>query len=626
MAPSRIADRDGNTWMVALLVLSLAVLAALAWQAYDAARSHQEAATDVLRDYANLAADELVGRCTQAIGYFGAYPFLQQFVLYSERSFDRALPTAETLAELGDPRVRSAAKIVATTLRLDLETGAFEMAGKQPSQAVEAWLRTELADPDVHLQHDDRAMGALATVIDGQEFRAYLLPIANDAQRVYGFLLDRERAAPLLAQAVLAEPLLPPTLGAGSLGNDMLSVALVDSANVLVFKSQNPTFALDLYRPEVTASRDLGVLYSGLLEGWRVQVTLDPEAAPRLVIGGLPRSRLPMLAGLIVLGVALLVAALVQQRRARRLTRLREDFIAEVSHELRTPLTQIRMFTETLLLGRVRSEAEARQSLEIVDREARRLGRLVENILLFSRGQRGSVPLACSRQPIAPIVLAVVDELAPMAEARVVSVHTHLDEAVAAEVDTGAIHQVMINLLDNAIKYGPRGQRIDIAVTRTGGQCLLTIDDQGPGVPARDRLRIWQSYRRLERDRRAAIAGTGIGLAVVRDLVERHGGTVEVGPVPEDPLPASPVPVSKEPAASEAVGARFAVVLPIAPPLPTANDRTTADSGQRSDLQRNPARHERDHQEETCHADDIRHDRPRLGGIGSAAGLEETHR
>jgi signal transduction histidine kinase len=213
------------------------------------------------------------------------------------------------------------------------------------------------------------------------------------------------------------------------------------------------------------------------------------------------------------------------------------------------------MFTETLLLGRVRSDAEARKSLEIVDREARRLGRLVENILLFARGQRGSVPLACSRQPLAPIVCAVIDELAPMAAARDVTVHTHLDEAAVAEVDAGAIHQMLINLLDNAIKYGPRGQQVKVTLRVENGHCRLAVDDQGPGIPARDRKRIWQSYRRLERDRRAAIAGTGIGLAVVRDLVARHGGTVGVTAVPAQSVPAQ---------FGSRGGARFEISLPAA--------------------------------------------------------------
>ena len=627
MAASRSPYRDGNTWMVALLGLSLAVLAALAWQAYDAARSHQAAATDVLRDYANLAADELVGRCTQAIGYFGAYPFLQQLVLYSERSYDRALPTAATLANLGDPRVRTAANIVATTFRLDLEKDDFEIAGQQPSAAVSGWLRAELADPAVHLQSDDRAMGTLSTILDGQEHRAFLLPVASASERVYGFVLDRERAAPLLAQAALTEPLLPTILGTGSLGNELLAIALIDSADVLVFKSQNPAFTPARDRTEVTALRDLGNAYSGLLQGWRVQVTLDPEAAPRLVIGGLPGSRLPMLAGLIVLGFGLVIAALVQQRRARRLTRLREDFIAEVSHELRTPLTQIRMFTETLLLGRVRSDAEAHRSLEIVDREARRLGRLVENILLFSRGQRGRVPLACSRHSIAPIVHAVVDELAPMAAAQGVRVRCHLDESVTSEVDSGAIHQVIINLLDNAIKYGPPGQQIDITVGHADGLCHLTIDDQGPGVPARDRHRIWQSYRRLERDRNAAIAGTGIGLAVVRDLIERHGGSVAVGPVPPRKREAS---TATSPEATVNGGARFTVRLPLAAPAtqarreePSATSRAHAPKP-KGDSTHSPAHARAAQTNELRSTNDPGHDRPRFAVASPTHEIEET--
>src|SRR5205823_8566778 len=107
-----------------------------------------------------------------------------------------------------------------------------------------------------------------------------------------------------------------------------------------------------------------------------------------------PRSRLPLLAGLTVLTAALVLIAIVQLRREHELSRLRADFVSGVSHELRTPLAQIRMFSETLLLGRVRSDDERVRSLEIIDQEARRLTHLVENLLHFSRSERRLTRLA----------------------------------------------------------------------------------------------------------------------------------------------------------------------------------------------------------------------------------------
>src|SRR5205807_2676647 len=187
----------------------------------------------------------------------------------------------------------------------------------------------------------------------------------------------------------------------------------------------------------------------------RVQVALRPDLAPKLVIGGMPRSDLPMLLSLLAVTAGLVVAALLQLHRESELSRLRADFVSGVSHELRTPLAQIRMFSETLLLGRVRTDEERVRSLEIVDQEARRLTHLVENLLHFSRSERQATRLSPTAAPLAP---------------------------------------------------------------------LVRVEEQGPGIPAADRERIWDRFWRLERDRGSAVAGTGIGLSVVRELVALHGG------------------------------------------------------------------------------------------------------
>src|SRR5213076_2188456 len=226
----------------------------------------------------------------------------------------------------------------------------------------------------------------------------------------------------------------------------------------------------------------------------QVQVALRPDLAPKLVIGGMPRSNLPMLLSLLALTAGLVVAALLQLRREYELSQLRADFVSGVSHELRTPLAQIRMFSETLLLGRVRSDEEQVRSLEIIDQEARRLTHLVENLLHFSRSERQLTRLSPAPAPL------------------------------AALVDADALRQMLLNLLDNAVKYGPAGQTVTLGLSVGEGRARICVDDQGPGVPAADRERIWDQFWRLERDRGSAVAGTGIGLSVVRELVALHGG------------------------------------------------------------------------------------------------------
>ena len=145
----------------------------------------------------------------------------------------------------------------------------------------------------------------------------------------------------------------------------------------------------------------------------------------------------------------------MQLRRESELARLRSDFIASVSHELRTPLAQVRMFAETLLLGRVRSEEERLRSLQIVDQEARRLTHLVENILQFSRAERQAIRLAPVPSELASQVTEAVEAFAPVARSRHVVVQTALENDVVCVVDPAALRQILLNLLDNAVKYGP---------------------------------------------------------------------------------------------------------------------------------------------------------------------------
>jgi signal transduction histidine kinase len=289
----------------------------------------------------------------------------------------------------------------------------------------------------------------------------------------------------------------------------------------------------------------------------QVQVALRPDLAPKLVIGGMPRSNVPMLLSLLALTAVLVVAALLQLRREYELSRLRADFVSGVSHELRTPLAQIRMFSETLLLGRVRSDEERERSLEIIDQESRRLTHLVENLLHFSRSERRLTRLSPAPASLAPLLREAAEGFAPLAAARGVSLWTELTDGVVAPVDADALRQMLLNLLDNAVKYGPSGQTVTLSLKVTDGRALVCVDDQGPGIPAADRERIWDRFWRLERDRGSAVAGTGIGLSVVRELVALHGGRVW----------AEDAPASER---GGRAGSRFVIELPLVPQAHTA--------------------------------------------------------
>ncbi|MEJ2207241.1 MAG: HAMP domain-containing sensor histidine kinase, partial [Gemmatimonadota bacterium] len=264
--------------------------------------------------------------------------------------------------------------------------------------------------------------------------------------------------------------------------------------------------------------------------GLTTSVTVNPDLAETLVIGGLPRSRLPLALVLLILTAGLVAGALFQLRREAELSRLRADFVSGVSHELRTPLAQIRMFAETLLLGRVRSQEEHTRSLEIIANESRRLTHQVENILLYSRGERRELRADVVPTAVSSVVQEVAEAFEPLATKAQCRLDVHVEDGLVAAADGGLLRQALLNLLDNAVKYGASGGTIRLAARRdVSGRAVITVEDRGPGVPLRDRSRIFEPYFRMADHRESAVAGSGIGLSVVRQVAGALGGTVEVG-------------------------------------------------------------------------------------------------
>jgi signal transduction histidine kinase len=280
-----------------------------------------------------------------------------------------------------------------------------------------------------------------------------------------------------------------------------------------------------------------------------MRVALRPDATLRLQGGVVPASRVPVWVGLLLLTGLLTVVIVRNLQREHELARLRLEFSASVSHELRTPLAQILLFGETLTLGRTRSDAERRDAANVIVREARRLMHLVDNTLTFSRAERPVVSLSPRRQNLSPLVREVIAGFVPLASARNVRITQGLDDDVEGFVDGEAFRQIVLNLLDNAVKYGPAGGHVLVGLTRghtrlavepAQGQkhvvrrstVRLTVDDEGPGVTGRARDDIWVPFARGMNGDAPVGTGCGLGLAVVRELADRHNGFawVETGP------------------------------------------------------------------------------------------------
>ena len=518
MEPGSRPSRPRGVLIAALLLLTLALAGAIALQAYRNFLGHKATAERVLHDYARLAAARFANR-TEMVFYYDAFsPAVDALMRVKAGDPNVPLPPPSRLPATTQPHAPDFLKLAHYTFRYDLSSGRLETGGAAPSPLVRKWLRDTLPVHSRTVYDPKERVGAILRTVDAAP-RAIVYTVVKDKggtpRTIVGVEEDPHALEPLYTAENEQVPILPKAL-TGGVTEDSFSSTIVTAAD-----------GVELYRSPVQyaptfAARDS--FEHPMMGGIRVQVALRPDVAPKLAIGGMPRSNVPMLLSLLALTAVLVVAALLQLHREYELSRLRADFVSGVSHELRTPLAQIRMFSETLLLGRVRSEGERVRSLEIVDQEARRLTHLVENLLHFSRSERQATRLSPETAPLAPLVREAVEAFAPLAAARGVTFRTEVREGLVAPVDAEALRQMLVNLLDNAVKYGPPDQTITVGLDAADGKARIRVEDQGAGIPAADRERIWDRFWRLERDRGSAVAGTGIGLSVVRELVALHGG------------------------------------------------------------------------------------------------------
>lgn len=491
--------------IVPLAVLGLVI--GLAAAALHSERSHRTAAEQVLRDDAGMAATEFIRRTAFDLAFNG-YEAVSTALLRS------AADGPPTLAPSIPPQARA---LVAHLVLLD--HGAFRaLEGGQPPPSLEPWVRAEVAT----LTRDHEGFVVRHRIEDGRAATLVLVPLDQSEARVAAFDVDLEAQRPFLERSLARGPLLPAVIGDHQLTNAMMSVGYLDPAGKLWLEAGAPR------RPTWEVAVPFGKWLAGVLDGSTVRVSLDPAVAAHLIPGGLPVSQLPLLALLAAGSLLFLFLAVRADRTERSLARAREDFVVGISHELRTPLAQIRLFTETVLLGRCHSEEEERSFLEAALRESVRLGHLVDNVLDFSRAERGLLDVQLTPRRLAPLVTQVTEAFQPLAATRKIRLELQLDGAVRASVDEAGFRRLLLNLLDNAVKYGPEQAEVTVRLQENQSGVELAVEDRGPGIPERDRDAIFTAFQRLDRDRRAGQTGAGLGLAMVRELAERHGGACRI--------------------------------------------------------------------------------------------------
>jgi signal transduction histidine kinase len=230
------------------------------------------------------------------------------------------------------------------------------------------------------------------------------------------------------------------------------------------------------------------------------------------------------------------------------MAQLKADFVASVSHDLKTPLSLIRMFAETLELGRVPEAERRREYYQVIVRESERLSRLIDNVLDFSRIERGRRRYDIVPTAVGPVVQEAVDAFGHVLAQNGFTVETTLPPDLPdVPMDGDAITQALANLIDNAIKFsGPR-KVLRVAAEAGAGRLAITVADEGIGIPREEHARIFDKFYRVGRSDTQGRRGSGVGLALVRHIVRAHGGDVSVASEPGR-------------------GSRFTLWLPLAPP------------------------------------------------------------
>ena len=535
----------GIQWlMLGLLSAALLLTAALVREAYRANRAREQAVDLAMRDLAGVAAWQFGRRLEDHIVTTDVIAFLHAAPAIRQPGASDALSVA-AFADAVRPQAaacRCLAGVIAF-IRVDMSSGRFHT---EPASAATdplvRWARDSLLalsqsenrrSTEVFQRVPSRGTQSGPVLITGNTRNGVLVaepgePVAMRYLLVrnrggapliaYGFIVPaRNLLAPLFDDIISQERLLPDRLTGAYATNEVLAVRVSTAGGTALDSSASripPT-----YVSSTTLDRPVG--------GFRIDAAIAPMLAERLVVPDGPRqASMPVLLLLFVTVATLVAAAAVQLQRQQNLVRLRSDFVAGVSHELRTPLAQIRLLAELLLMPKPMLEENRRRSLTIIDQEARRLANLVENILAFSRAERRRQPLPTEPVLLISEIAEAVEAFQPLADSASSTVVCDIPDGLLVMLNRASFRQVIINLLDNAVRYGPEGQTVRVGAEQRGNEVRVWVDDRGPGIPAAERRRVFEPYYRMARDEGGASGGSGLGLSVVQDIVLRHGGKV----------------------------------------------------------------------------------------------------
>lgn len=236
---------------------------------------------------------------------------------------------------------------------------------------------------------------------------------------------------------------------------------------------------------------------------------------------------------LLLLGMGLGIRLILRDlSREKRLARLQTDFTSNVTHELKTPITSIYLFAESIYLDKLKSRSEEKEYLSIIMKESERLKRMINNILEHSKMEKGKQDYYFVETNLSAMIKSVILEMNYWFEEKQINVQMELEEDIRLEIDEEKIKQAFGNLISNAIKYSEENKTIKINLFQESDNTVLEIEDEGVGIPKDQQSKIFEKFYRVGQKETESISGTGLGLTVVKEIVEAHKGKIIVDSKP----------------------------------------------------------------------------------------------
>jgi signal transduction histidine kinase len=312
--------------------------------------------------------------------------------------------------------------------------------------------------------------------------------------------------------------LFPEILTSVELGKDVFVGILGDKDSLLYIQHNNPV-----------SNYLVADNFSKLFVNWKVALFDNEGKSIEQLVGKEKQLYLMLFAGIIIvmlIGIVVMIRAVIHESE---ISRMKSEFVSNVSHELKTPLALIRLFGETLESGIVSDEKKRQEFYGIIRKESERLTHLINNVLDFSRMDTGVKEYNFKEADLVEVVRSTLEAYKFHIRDDGFKIESELpDESITLKIDKDAISQVLLNLLNNAVKYSEERKYIQVRVCKNSISALISVTDHGVGIPKEELKKIFDKFYRVSTAKTRETRGTGLGLTLAKHIVEAHGGTIEV--------------------------------------------------------------------------------------------------